>query len=292
MSASGWLRTTEARLVAPGRAADLAWVRTVLVLGIALRLAIEPYHRFADQPDALWFGAFAVRWLGSMPPLWAIVGLQALGLAAALACAAQVAPRRTFAVAWLGLLVLGGLRGSAGKIVHNDVLMLLACVPVLFAPADALRRSVVSGIRYGWPRRGALVVVAVVYFATGVQKLRHSGIDWVMSGNLRWVLYSGAADHPPAAGLARFVADRPWMATASGILFLGFELGAPILALWSRRSRWGLLAGSVALHTSIWLALGLHYWGWVITVAALVVPWDVACARAGSLVRSADPELA
>ena len=280
MTLAARVRAAEARLVAPGSASDLAWVRTVLAVTIAFRLLIEPYRRFADQPDPLFFGAFAVRWLGSMPPAGVILVVQVVAVGAAVACVAQIAPRRTFLVAWLGLLFLGGLRGSAGKILHNDVLLLLACVPVLFAPMSARRGSTATGAAYGWPRRGGLVVASAVYCMTGVQKLRHSGIDWVLSKNQRWVLYNGAAEgKAPTDAVARFVADRAWIATAMGIAFLAFEVGAPLLALWSRRSRWAFLVGSITLHTGIWVALGLHYWGWVLTVAALVVPWGQLLGR-------------
>lgn len=274
------LRRAESRLVAPGGASALAWARAVLAGTIAFRLVIEPYYKLADQPDPLFFGAYAVRWIGSMPPSGIFIGLQVLGVAAAVACIAGKAPRATFLVAWSCLLVLGGLRGSVGKILHNDVMLLLAGVPVLLSPAGARIGSAARSAAFGWPRRGALLIASAVYCMTGVQKLRHSGLDWVLSKNLRWVLYHGAADgKAPTDAVALFVANRAWLATATGIGFLAFELGAPVLACWSRRSRWLLLLGSIGLHVGTYLTLGLHYWAWVLTITALVVPWDELTAR-------------
>ena len=261
-----WLRATRP---------PSAWARAILAVTIAFRLLIEPYYKFADQPDPLFFGAYAVRWLGSMPPVGVVIGLQVLGVVAAVACIAGKAPRAAFLVAWGCLLVLGGIRGSVGKILHNDVMLLLACVPVLFSPVGTRIGSLARGVAFGWPRRGALLIASAVYCMTGVQKLRHSGLDWVMSKNLRWVLYNGAADgKAPTDVIALFVANRAWLATATGIGFLSLEVGAPLLAIWSRRSRWLLLVGSLALHVGTYLTLGLHYWGWVLTITALVVPWD------------------
>jgi hypothetical protein len=269
------VRRAEARLVAPGDASALAWARTILTITIAFRLVIEPYYKLADQPDPLFFGAYAVRWIGSMPPEGVLIGLQVVGVSAAIACIAGKAPRATFLVAWACLLVLGGLRGSVGKILHNDVMLLLACVPVLCSPVGTRIGSAARGAAFGWPRRGGLLIASAVYCMTGLQKLRHSGLDWVMSKNLRWVLYNGAADgKAPTDAVALFVANRAWLATATGIGFLAFEVGAPILACWSRRSRWLLLLGSIGLHVGTYLTLGLHYWAWVLTITALVVPWD------------------
>ena len=274
------LRRAEGRLVAPGSASALAWARTILTVTIAFRLVVEPYSELADQPDPLFFGAYVVRWFGSMPSEGVFIGLQVLGVAAAIACVAGKAPRVTFAAAWACLLVLGGLRGSVGKILHNDVMLLLACIPVLFSPAGARIGSAARGAAFGWPRRGALLIASAVYCATGLQKLRHSGLDWVLSKNLRWVLYNGAADgKAPTDVVALFVANRAWLATATGIGFLAFEVGAPVLACWSRRSRWLLLLGASGLHVGTYLTLGLHYWAWVLTIAALVVPWDELIGR-------------
>jgi len=113
-----------------------------------------------------------------------------------------------------------------------------------------------------------------VYFLAGVQKLRHSGLDWVFSDNMRWVLYAGAASgRAPTTVIARAIADQVWLATFTAGCILAFELSAP-LWLASRRGRLWFLAGAVALHVGTWLTLGLDYWAWILTVAVLTVPWD------------------
>jgi hypothetical protein len=264
----------DAAYLAPGSSHALGCVRAGLAALIGVRVAVGPYAALAHQPDALFVPTPPVAWLPSMPPVWVIVAVQVVGVAAALACVAGRRRRLAFAVAWLALLFLAGLRGSLGKVLHNDVLLLLAAVPLLPAPDDARpghdRRSSADG----WPVRAALAVAAAVYFLAGVQKLRHSGLGWVTSDNMRWVLYGGAASgRAPTESIAVAIADRPWASHLAAAGILGLELVAPV-ALALRRWRPWFAAAAVALHVGTWLTLGLDYWGWALTILVVAAPWD------------------
>lgn len=265
------LRRADAALVVPGSNHALGWVRVGLAAVIALRAAVGPYRALAGQPEALFVPAWWMP-LDRMPSEEILLGVQVATVLAAVLCLTGKAPRAGFAGAWFGLLLLAGWRGSLGKVLHNDVLLLLCAVPVLFGPASARPGNLTSSPAAGWPRRGALVVCAAVYFVTGLQKLRHSGLDWVFSDNLRWVLYEGAASgRAPTPLIARAVADHAWLATLTAAGILGLELSAPVwLAV--RRWRLGFLVAVVALHVGTWLTLGLDYWAWALTVAVLVLP--------------------
>lgn len=264
--------------MAPGTAHHLAAVRSGLAVVIALRLATGPYAQLAGQPGALFRPPDLLAWLESTPPLAVLVGLQVVGTVAALAAAAGRRPTATFAAAWGSLLVLAGLRGSLGKILHNDVLLLLAAVPIVLAPAGARWGDLRASRRWGSPVRASLVVIGVVYAACAVQKLRHTGISWVTGDNMRWVLRSAAAgSRAPTTAVAHFIADRAWLSHATAGGLLGLELGAPLLLARSRtRTLFVILV--VALHLGTWLTLGLDYWGWALTVVVVAVPaswWPV-----------------
>jgi hypothetical protein len=269
------LREIDRRLLAPGSNHLLGCVRVGLAVVLGLRAAVGPYRALAGQPAALfdppWWIAVGVD---RMPSTAVIVAIQVLAVVAAIACVSGRAPRAGFAGAWLGLLVLAGLRGSLGKVLHNDVLLLLCAVPVLFAPAVARPGARGRSAASGWPWRGALAVCGAVYFFTGFQKLRHTGLDWVFSDNMRWVLYAGAASgRAPTTVFARAIADQAWLATVTAAWILLLELTAPLwLAI--RRTRLWFLAAVTVLHVGTWLTLGLDYWAWVLTVAVLVAPWD------------------
>lgn len=280
----GWVRAVDARLLAPGSAHRLACVRTVLALTLALRLGIGDWAPLGGRPGVLFRPVGVTHLLGGVPPGGVVVVIQVVGvLAALLAAAAQLPTRRfglavarwpwaTLPVAWLALLLLAGIHTSAGKIMHNDVLLLLATVPILFAPSSARVGVRHHSSAYGWAPRASLAVVAAVYATSGLQKLLNSGLDWVLSDNMSWVLHQGASSGL-APGLGHWVAALPLIPSlfAAGALIL--ELLAPVL-LALRRTRPFYLLAAVMMHGSIALFLGLDYTSWVLTVAAVALPWD------------------
>ena len=171
----------------PETSQRLVWVYTALAALIGLRIVLGPYRRLADTPDALFDPVAVLGWLNGMPPASAIIGLQVIGGVAALAAVLRRRPRLAFAVAWVCYLVLAGLRGSRGKILHNDLLALWATVPFLLAPVRAAAvnlRDRVPRRAYGWPIRAAVVIVALVYSLAGYSKLQRSGIDWAIGDNV------------------------------------------------------------------------------------------------------------
>jgi hypothetical protein len=193
-----------------------------------------------------------------------IVAVQLIGAAAAVLAALGKRPRTTLPIAWLALLALAGLRSSLGKILHNDVLLLLAALPFLAAP-DVKDDEEVEA----WPVRTAMVMIALTYWIIGVQKLVHSGVGWVTGDNMRWILYSAASEGRAFSRTpALFVADRAWLATASAAFLLGMELVFPIVLVW-RRSRPVMVAAAFLLHAGTWVLLGLDYWLWIAVVAVV-----------------------
>ena len=261
-------------LFAAGSAHSLACARVVLASALALRVALGPYRGLTDRPDALFDPPPVLEWLGSVPSAWVIVAVQVVGFAAAVAAVLGWRPRTTFALAWVALLFLGGLRDSFGKILHNDVLLLLVCLPFLVAPlgvrlGDRTRRSA-----YGFALRAGLLIAGAAYLFCGIQKLRHSGIDWVTSDNMRWIMDGAARSaRSPAPDLARLIADTPWLATVLAAAVLGLELTF-VLCVPVVRLRPLVLVAAVGLHVGTALLLGIDYWGWIAADAAVLVSWD------------------
>lgn len=170
----------------------------------------------------------------------------------------------------MALAFVAGVAGISGKVLHNEVLLLLAAIPFIVAqhPTTGARPSV----RWGWPPRAAVAAVATAYFVSGFQKLRHSGLAWITSDNLRWVLRDGAdGTRSPFPDLARSAAANHWLPHLLAASALAVELGAPLL-LWNRRTRPLFVLLAVGLHAGIWATLGLDYSAWFLTSAAVALP--------------------
>jgi hypothetical protein len=279
------LRRAEAWLFAPGDPRRLAAVRIGLCALLAIRLARGAYAELATQPPALYRPISFLRLLDRMPSPETVAVLQALALGAAVLACVGLLTRFTLPLAWLAALPLVAMTSSLGKVVHNDVLLLLCLVPLLPSPAGAawsldarLRPHVRRGGAYGWPVRTAMVVVAGAYFFSGLAKLLHAGPAWVTSGNLRWVLYAASDTQPDPNRFALFVADRPVLAQLIAAATLLVELGFP-LVLWRPRLAWVLVPAVVAMHAGIGLAMHLDYSVMAATVLVVLVDWPALADR-------------
>jgi HTTM domain len=273
------MRRAERFLFPAASAEQLAALRIGLCAILAGRLATGPYAELAGQPQELFRPISFMELLPAMPSKPVVVVLQAVGVLAALLAALGLRAPVTLPLAWACAVFLNGMLASTGKVVHNDLVLLLCLVPLLAArSADAWSldarwagrdRSGVTSRLYGWPLRTAAIVVAGAYFFAGLAKLVNSGPAWVTSDNLRWALYaSGDSD------LALFIADRPWLAHALAAGTLLLELGFP-LVLFVPRAAWIFVPGAVLLHAGIWLAMGLDYSAQAATAVVVFTNWPV-----------------
>jgi hypothetical protein len=280
-SRARWRARLDDALFGPEPAARLRAVRIGLAAVICWRLAVGPFHELADQPRALFQPVWFLSPLDGMPPVGVLVVLQAAGLVAGLAVLVGRAPRAAFVVAWACLLVLGGLHGSRGKVQHNELLLLFAAVPILFAPAPARAEGSTRSWRFGWPVRSAIATISAIYFLTGVQKVVHSGPGWVLGDNMRNVLYRAVlGGKGKAEGLSLFVADHAWLSHAVAGVALGAELLFPLVLL-VPKVRPVALVTMVGMHLMIYLTHGLDYSAWALTVVVLLVDWPACRARRG-----------
>jgi hypothetical protein len=276
------VRRLEGWLFGPERAERLAALRIGLCAILAGRLAFGPYFELADQPRELFRPISFMELLPSMPPGTAVLAVQALGVATAIFAAVGLGTRVTLPLAWACGVFLNGMLTSTGKVVHNDVLLLLCLVPLLAARAndtwsldakrDRRRESARMSCRYGWPVRTAAVVCAGAYFCAGLAKLVNSGPAWVTSDNLRWALYASGE-----SGIGLFIADRPWLSHAVAAATLLLELGFPLVLL-VPRTAWLFVPGAVGLHAAIWLAMGLDYSAQAATVVVVFTSWPAVVA--------------
>jgi hypothetical protein len=277
---NGLRRLLDEVLWGPETPARLVTAHIGLSILIGLRIVLGPYSRLSELPDALFDPVPFLFWLDGMPAMGVIIAIQVVGGLAALAAALRRRTRLAYAVAWVCYLVLAGLFGSRGKVMHNDLLLLWCSAVFLLAPTDGVRYDDrVPRRDTGWPIRVGMVVAALIYFLAGYHKLRRSGIDWAIGDNFRYIMLWG-----PSYGRAQWEAAADWIGEhlwaarlSSTSLFL-FELTFP-LAVVFRRLRPFYVAGAVVLHVLTWLLLGLDCWAWAGTVLILFVDWPAVYDR-------------
>jgi hypothetical protein len=278
----------------PGDPRQLAALRIGLCAVLVLRLATRTgvYLSLADQQPELYRPLSFMQMLERMPSRPVIAVCLALGIAAAVLAAAGLAARTTLAVALLAALLLNGMYTSQGKVMHNDVLLVLCLVAIVFArhgdawSLDARRRPKApeGGTAYGWPVRAAMLAIALGYLIAGLHKVAGSGgLGWASSDNMRWLLYV-ASDDQGVNPSALWIAEHPWAAHlgASGLLateclFFAVLL-VPVL-------RWVFLPAVIALHAGTWVTLRLDYSAWPLCVLVVFVSWPAVVARARWLTR-------
>jgi len=251
---------------------------------------------WASVPDAFWLPTATFERLGlvaASPALargldvaWKIsLGLACLGLAT----------RASAATAFVLGFYLLGLPQNFGKTDHWSGLLVVVLGVVAFARSgDAL--SVDSQIRtrtggrgghaasgeYRWPLRMVWLAMAWVFFAAGVSKLRHGGIEWMSAENFRLILLSHHYQldrNLPELGLS--IAEIPWLCSGLAIATVLLEVGAPA-SLVGRRARLVLIRGLFDFQLLNAFLLGVHARLPFLACYAFWVPWEHLRAVVGS----------
>ncbi len=267
----GWPSRFDRWLFAEGDFERYLLIRRALAVLMALRIATWRYHDYAELPKELVHHVWYWSWLQGMPPVQVMIAIQVIGVAAAIAFLVGWRPNVTFPAAWAAFVALAGLRAGLGKVLHNDALPILAMVPFLWsAPIRSSDPS--APARSGWPLRAAQVVVATIYFATGMQKLVSSGPAWVASDNMHWIMVRAADGANFLPGVPEWIASEPVVWHVSALLLIGLELTFPLVFVndWFRRV---LVSGAIAMHLVTLVTLELDYMSWVFVDLALFINW-------------------
>ena len=266
-------------LFAPEMAGRLRVMRLLLAVLLGLRLATSPFRGLAEQPAALFQPVWFLSWMDHMPSVGVIVAFQVVGVLGAIAAVVGWRERGTFLMAWSSLMVLAALRASRGKVQHNDLLLLLVAGVIAAAPVGLRLLDQRRSPAWGWPVRTSLLVVTGAYFLTGFQKLVASGPAWVLSDNLRNVMYAARfSGKAPTDEVSLYIADRPALAHLVALVTVVIELGA-VVVLVRPRLRPAFVVAAAMLHAGIYVTHGLDYSMWVATTAVVLIDWDAVLRR-------------
>lgn len=192
--------------------------RVFLLAWFGYYYATSPFlnmEYYASLPLEFLDLCFPARWLPLPVPYLAswIPPLRVAALTLVATSLVGLATRPSLIVLALLNLYLGGVRNSWGYTAHaaalpSLVLVVVACAPGVStwsvdalieaalarrrgAPVD-LRRRLLGAPVPVWPARLILVLLAAVYFAAGVSKIRHGGWAWTDGRTLAFYLSGGS----------------------------------------------------------------------------------------------------
>ncbi len=138
-----------------------------------------------------------------------------------------------------------------------------------------VQRPLMSG-EYTWPVRAAWLALAFIYFAAGVSKLRHSGLDWIFSDNMATLLISRnyLMNHQgDIADWGFYIAQYTWLPVLMAATTVVFEIGYPV-ALFSARSRFVIIPTILLFHIGNGLLVGPKFYQYMICNVIFWIPWD------------------
>ena len=279
----------------PTTADDLGFAR---LLFFALLFAGYAHEDFSG-----WGLVSGVFWM----PIWVfeITGLRALDSGtlevlqlcwkvSLITSAIGLFTRASMAVSFAAGSYLLALPHNFGHTYHFDALLVFVLGALALSRAgdawsiDALiarRKHGTAALQpsgeYTWPIRIVWVLMALVFFGAGLSKLRHGGLEWVLSDTMRTYLiraHYGVSDADPLVSWGLSLAQWPWGPRVLAAVSLLTELLFP-LALLSTRARWILVPAAFGMLVGIRTLMGPTF-GAFLVANVFWVPWTALLERA------------
>jgi predicted DCC family thiol-disulfide oxidoreductase YuxK len=268
----------------PSRPADLGVCRLLFFAGLFFFYLPMNFAAWGGVSRAFWMPLPIFAWLHLGPAPSAILEWLSIAWRFALALSAIGLFTRVSMVvaAALGFYLLG-LPHNFGHVYHFDALLVLALVTLGCSRAgdawsvDALmtRRPARPSAEYTWPIRMVWTLMALVFLAAGIAKLRHGGTAWIASANMSFILLRSAyhtSDADPITTLGLWVASHAWLSRALAAATVVVELGF-ITSLIGRRARRVFVPAGMALLVGIRIMMGPTFGGFLLA-NVFWVPWQ------------------
>ncbi len=279
----------------PGSATTLGVCRLLFYGGLFVWQLPHDFSPWGSYSSVFWMPMWLFDTLGlpAFSPATLAV-LQLVWKASLLLSAVGLFTRPAMAVAFVVGTYLMGLPHNFGQTQHFDTLVVFASGALMLSRAgdacslDALldaarlrrRAALPESGEYTWPIRFVWVAFAAIFFAAGVSKLRHSGLDWILSDNLASLLIRQQyhiSDGEPLTAWGLVVARHAWLSRAIAGCALSIETLFP-LTLVSRRARMVLAPAGLAFLAGIRVLMGPTFEQFMIAFV-FWVPWAAVGVR-------------
>lgn len=280
----GWREKLCETFAPVGPALDLAVFRITMAVFLAWNDSVVVADASAMLPEASRVAPFGVGWL---VPLLTITPESVRLVRVVLWIACALAGVGLFSQASMAVAVLAAsyvmlVPQLGGAVFHDHHLLWLAVIVAASPCGDALSIDAWLARRRGAPRptrgrahgaaiRAAWLVLGCVFFFPGVHKLRTSGLDWILSDNLRNQMWWKWAEDP--ATQPSFRIDRyPTLLHLGAGAAVAFELAFPFLIFGRRTRALGVIA-ALLFHAATEHFMGIRFTVLWVTYGVFV-PWE------------------
>jgi len=264
----------------PSAASNLGIAR-LLFFGLLLLVYLrEDFSAWGGVSPTFWMPLWMFKYTG-ITPLGAdsLAVLQICWKVSMLLSAVGLLSRVSMVVAFVSGTYLFALPHNFGQTFHFDALLVIAMGVLALSHAgaawsiDALiaarrdpSREPPHSAEFTWPARLIWVAMAFVFFGAGFSKLRHAGIDWVLSDTMQTFLiraHYGVSDADPFVSWGLILSQWPWGPRVLAAIALGTEVLFP-LALVSVKARRVLVPASFCMLLGIRALMGPTFGGFLV----------------------------
>ena len=231
-------------------------------------------------------GPASIEWLTSIQSIWKIsLVASLLGLHTRLS---------TTVACVLGIYLVG-LPYNIGKVNHQ---MAAVCIGLVVMAVSRCGRvysldrlmsrrigkmsSTTPSAEYFWPIKLMRVVICLVFFTAGLNKLRESGLAWITSETLQMYLLQMGAP------LGLWLAQWPWLCHLLAAFAIAVELYHPLALVSSRFAIFWIPAG-ISLLLGIKLMMGISFLP-LILVHLFWLPWGFLAVKESSKQQAVRPQ--
>lgn len=276
------IKRPRAWLFTPERPEPLAMCRIAYCGLLLIYFTLFKDYRGWSALTETFHNPYGLHKLFPPPPSDAVVGaIQWVWWLSLFTSAMGLLTRTSLIVAAVGATYLMGIPVGYGKFSHSEPIVLLVLL-ILAASrcgdawsVDAWRAGktkVMSG-EYRWPIRAVWILMSLVFFQAGLNKLVLAGPAWATPESFAPMMVRHFYTNDPPIDLAlRLAWIRPfvWMAAISS---LAGETLFP-LALFSRRARLILPLLMFSMQVNIALLMGVYFWPFK-PAYVFWVPWPL-----------------
>jgi hypothetical protein len=271
----------------PAQPLNLSLCRALFFGAVFLLYLREDFSAWGEVSESFWMPVSFFKVLGVPSSDWLAVIESVWRVFLALSCLGLFTRLSTVTSFVLGLYLLG-LSYNFGLLTHSRGLVVIVLgIMALSRCGDgfsidrlirmrrgsepSIRRPRASG-EYTWPVRAVWLMLALVFFAAGVSKLRHSGLEWIFSENMATTLIWAQYRQFPLVSWGLDLAQYGWLTRLMAAATIAFEISYP-LTLFSRRARWVIVPAVFLMLVNIRLLMGPQFYPFLIC-HLFWVPWD------------------